>query len=56
MQYAAFVKIKNNIINMTNHAGPLVSDTVVCAIPKIPDEYDAGILSEIIEKVIVYDG
>ena len=23
---------------------------------KIPDEYDAGILSEIIEKVIVYDG
>lgn len=30
-------------------------DKDFCAISMIPDEYDAGILSEIIEKVIVYD-
>lgn len=29
-------------------------DTDFVAIPMIPDEYDAGVLSEIIEKVIVY--
>ena len=30
-------------------------DKDFCTIPVIPDEYDAGILSEIIERVIVYD-
>ena len=46
--------IEARLKNMDESADSI--DTVVCAIPKIPDEYDAGILSEIIEKVIVYDG
>ena len=46
--------IEARLKNMDESADSI--DMVVCAIPKIPDEYDAGILSEIIEKVIVYDG